>query len=98
MNFKYFQIQEWMLQAGRAEKVDEKNEVIHVVFMFSSWDMILKLSKKVHIFNFVLASAKYPSMLKQFTYMHLKGLVTHVQKMLLCWVNIYYAELIFWRY
>ena len=23
-NFKYFQIQKWMLQAGRAEKVDEK--------------------------------------------------------------------------
>ena len=24
MNFKYFQIQKWILQAGRAEKVDEK--------------------------------------------------------------------------
>ena len=24
MNFKYFQIQKWMLQAGRTEKVDEK--------------------------------------------------------------------------
>ena len=24
MNFKYFQIQKWMLQAGRAEKLDEK--------------------------------------------------------------------------
>ena len=24
MNFKYFQIQKWMLQADRAEKIDEK--------------------------------------------------------------------------
>ena len=34
MNLKYFQIQKWMLQADRAEKVDEKNGVICVVFMF----------------------------------------------------------------
>ena len=58
MNFKYFQIQKWMLQIGRAEKVDEKNGVICVVFMFPSWVMILKLLKKVHFFNFVLTSAK----------------------------------------
>ena len=35
-----------MLQTGRAEKVDGKNGIICVVFMFSSWVMILKLSKK----------------------------------------------------
>ena len=58
MNLKYFQIQKWMLQADRAEKVDEKNGVICVVFMFPSWVMILKLLKKVHFFNFVLTSAK----------------------------------------
>ena len=47
-----------MLQADRAEKVDEKNGVICVVFMFPSWVMILKLLKKVHFFHFVLTSAK----------------------------------------
>ena len=57
MNLKYLQIQKWILQAGKAEK-DEKNGVICVVFMFPSWVMILKLSKKVHFFNFVLTSAK----------------------------------------
>ena len=35
-----------MLQTIRAEKVDEKNEVIFRVSMFSSWVMVLKLSKK----------------------------------------------------
>ena len=58
MNFKYFKIQKWMLQAGRAEKVEEKNGVICVVLMFPSWVMILKLAKKVFFFNFVLTSAK----------------------------------------
>ena len=52
MNFKYFQIQKWMLQRGRAEKVDEKNWVACVVFMFPSWVMILKLSEKVFFFQF----------------------------------------------
>ena len=47
MNFDYFQIQKWMLQTVRAEKVDEKNVVICLVFMFSSWVMVRKLSKKV---------------------------------------------------
>ena len=58
MNLKYYQIQKWMLQPDRAEKVDEINGVICVVFMFPSWVMILKLSKKVHFCNFVLTSVK----------------------------------------
>ena len=37
MNFEYFQIQKWMLQTVRLEKVDEKNGVICLVFMFLSW-------------------------------------------------------------
>ena len=41
INFRYFQIQEWILQTGRAEKVGGKNGLICVVFMFPSWVMIL---------------------------------------------------------
>ena len=91
VNFKYFEIQKWMLQTGRAEKLDEKSGVICVVSIFPSWLMILKLSEKVHFLNFVLTSAKNLSILKQFTYMHLKDLVTHFQKMLLftmLWLNV----------
>ena len=64
MNFKYFQIQKWMLQAGRAEKIDEKNGVIGLVFMFPSWVMMLKLLKKVYFFNFALTSAKKSNSVK----------------------------------
>ena len=52
MSFDYFQIQKWMLQTVRAEKVDEKNGVICLVSMFPSWVMVLKLSKKVHFLQF----------------------------------------------
>ena len=48
MNFDYFQIQKWMLQTVRTEKVDEKNGIIFLVFMFPSWIMVRKLSKKMH--------------------------------------------------
>ena len=51
--------------------------------MSSSRVMALKLSKKVHFSNCVLTSAKNLSILKQFIYMHLKGLVTRFQKMVL---------------
>ena len=67
------------MQTGRAEKVDESNGVIFVVFMFPSWVMILKYQQKNQ------------SILNQFIYMHLKDLVTHFQKMLLFtmqWLNI----------
>ena len=65
-----------MLQTVRAEKVDEKNGVICLASIFSSRVMVIKLSKKC-------ISAANLGLLKQFTYMHLKGLVTHFQKMVL---------------
>ena len=52
MNFDYFQIQKGNLQTVRAERVDEKNGVIGLVSICSSWVMILKLSGKVHFLQF----------------------------------------------
>ena len=52
MNFEYFQIQKWILQTVRSEKVDEKNGVICLVFMFPLWVMVLNLSKMVHFLQF----------------------------------------------
>ena len=52
MNFDYFQIQKWMLQTVRAEKVDEKNGIICLASMFPVWVMVLKLSKKMHFLQF----------------------------------------------
>ena len=84
INFEYFQIQKWILQTVRSEKVDEKNGVICLVSMFPSWVMVLKLSKKVHFLQFCADLRKKSKSVKaQFTYMHLKSLVTHFQKMVL---------------
>ena len=52
MNFEYFQIQKWILQTVRSEKVDEKNGAIYLVSMFPSWVVVFKLSKKVYFLQF----------------------------------------------
>ena len=48
MNFEYFQIQKWILQTVRVEKVDEQNGLICLVSMFPSWDTVYKIFKNVH--------------------------------------------------
>ena len=57
----------------------------------------LNCLKKYIFFNFVLISARHPSLLKQFTQMHLKGLVSHFQKTVLFVVLLCY-DLLFYRY
>ena len=44
--------------------------------------MVHKLSIKVPLYNFLLTTARNLSLLMQFTYMYLEGLVTHFQKMM----------------
>ena len=51
-NLEYFQIQKWMSQTIRTEKLDGKNEVICLVSIFPSRVMVRKLSKKVHFFQY----------------------------------------------
>ena len=48
----------------RAEKVDGKNRVICLVSMFSSWVMVLKLSKKVYFSQFYADISKKPKSVK----------------------------------
>ena len=67
-----------MLQTIRAENVDDQNEVICLVFMFSSCVMVLKLSKIVHLLQFCADLSKKPKPIKAITYMHLKILITQV--------------------
>ena len=60
--------------------------------MFPSWVIVLKLSKKVQFLQFCAdLSKKSKCLSKQFTYMHLKGLITHFQKKVLfivLWITI----------
>ena len=64
MNFDYFQIQKWMLQTVRAEKVDDKKGVFCLVSMFPSWVMVCKLSKKVHFLQFCADLSKKSKSIK----------------------------------
>ena len=68
---------------NRAEVEDEKNVVICPASMFSSWIMVLKLLQKMYFLQFCVDLSKKSG---PFTYMHLKGLLMHFQKMaLLCY-------------
>ena len=60
-----------------AEKVDEKNEVICLVFMFPSWVMVVKLSKKVHILKFNADLSKRSKPIKAIYCNYVEGLVAH---------------------
>ena len=64
INFEYFQLDKWILQIVRSEKVDETNEVICLVSMFPSWVMVLKLSKKVHFLQFCADLSKKSKSIK----------------------------------
>ena len=64
INFEYFQIQKWILQTVRSEKVDEKNGVICLVSMFLSGVKVLKLSKKVHFLQFCAELSKRSKSIK----------------------------------
>ena len=64
MNFDWFQIQKWILQTAKTEKVDEKDGVISLVSMFLTWVMVLKLSKKVHFLQFCADLSKKPKPVK----------------------------------
>ena len=79
--FSNFQIQKWVLQTVRAQKVDGKNGIIFLISIFLSWVMVLKLPKIVHVFKFVLTSARNLNILKEFISIHLKYLIMLFQKM-----------------
>ena len=86
MNFEYFQIQNWMLQTVRVEKVDGKNGAICPL---STFFPLLKLSEKCIFWNFVLTLARKLSLLRQFTYMHRKGLNRYFQKIVFFYALTY---------
>ena len=84
MNFEYFQIEKWMLKTARAERVDEKKWIhlfsLHVPFLTYGPEIVLK---KWAFCSLMLKSARHLNVLKQFTDMHPKDLVTHFQKYVL---------------
>ena len=52
MNFENFQIQKWISQTVRAQKADEKNGVICLVYLFPSGVVILIVAEIVSLLQF----------------------------------------------
>ena len=59
----------------RAQRVDEKNEVICLVIVFTLGVMVIKMSKMVHFLYFLLMPAKNQSQFGENIYVHLKDLI-----------------------
>ena len=95
--FEYFQIQKWMLQRIRAKNIDEENGIICLVPCVPPELWFLNCPEKCIFGNFVLTSTRNLSLLKQFTFMHLKGFVTHFRKWcyLLCY-DFYLGDIGVW--
>ena len=60
----------------RAQRVDEKNGIICLVFMSPSWVIVLKLSKIESFLQIFADVSKKLSLLQQILIMHLKVLVS----------------------
>ena len=77
---------------NRVEKVDEKNEVICLVFKFHSWVMALNLSRKVNFLQFCADFSKKRKPVKAIYIFHLKVVTTLFQKMIwfiAVWATLY---------
>ena len=89
--FWVFSNSEMNITDSQIGKSRSRIRVICLVFMFSSWVMVLKLSKKWHFLKFCADFSKESMSIKQFAYIHLEGLVTHFQKMVLfimLWITV----------
>ena len=82
-----------MLQTVRAEKIDEKNGVICLVSMFTSWVMVLKLSKKVHFLQFCADSKKKSKSMKINYIYASKCLITYFKEMVFIMLSVTVLEI-----
>ena len=57
LKFYVFEIQKWNIPTYRAQRVDEKNDVICLV-MFTSKVMVIRMSKMAHLMYFLLNTEK----------------------------------------
>ena len=72
LNFQGPEMQKWNVQTDRDERVDEKMGSFVKLSCFLS-ELVIKMSKMVHVLYFLLMTAKNQSQFK-FKYMHLKDL------------------------
>ena len=87
-NFDIFQIQKRISQTVRSQKVDEKKGVICQVFFFSSWVMVLKLTKIVHFLQICADLSKKSKSIAAFIYIYLKDLIMLFQK-IVCFIGVW---------
>ena len=61
LSFEGLEIQKWNISADRAQRVDEKNEIICLLIIFTSRVIVITMSKMAHFLYFLLITAKNQS-------------------------------------
>ena len=57
LELEFFEMQKWNLSTYRAQRVDEKNDIICLV-MFTSKVLVIRMSKMAHLMYFLLNTEK----------------------------------------
>ena len=57
LNFEDLEMQKWNIPMDRSQKVDEKNDVICLVFVFIPGVMVIKMSRMTHFLYFLLITS-----------------------------------------
>ena len=58
LNFEGFEMQKLNIPTDRAQRVDEKNEVICLFYMFTSRVTVIRMSQMAHFLYFLVMTAK----------------------------------------
>ena len=58
LNFEGFEMQKLNTPTDRAQRVDEKNEVICLFYMFTSRVTVIRMSQMAHFLYFQVMTAK----------------------------------------
>ena len=74
-NSEGLEMQKWNTSMDRAQKVDERNGFICLVFMFTLGDMMIKMPKMAHFLYFLLMAVKNQSQIVQNIQVHLVDFV-----------------------
>ena len=100
LNFESLEMQKWNIATDRAKKVDGKNRVICLVIMFTSWGMVIKMSKMAHFLYFLMMPAKNESWFGQNIYVILFSSLRKCYRLLdseqpLAWYQLWKMHIFF---
>ena len=89
--FEGLEMRKWNRSMDRAQRLDEKNGVTCLIFIFTFGVTVNAMPKMVHFLHFMLMTARHQSQFGQNVLENLKGLIHLFQKVL--WIIGFWATI-----